>query len=213
MQPLSAIYIGHFFEALQAIHKQTDLSLVIGEKGKTSEIIFDYCKKNMLPLALVGNSQELGEVLTAAKAKEKILFSAGCGILFPQKIIELCSCIVNFHPGDIFTCRGRHPLPFAILKKLPLMAFTAHLIDSEKIDAGPLLAQMFLPIDYNLSYKMNEQALLDVLPIFIESVIVLLSRDNTSFLHWYGRINSPYNKKLEQSILNRIINSENIGEL
>ena len=214
MARIPSIFIGHFFEALQAIHAHTDLAAVIGEKGEISESIKAFCMENNLPLTIVENSDEL--TFFFQKRPElhgRTLFSAGCGILFSQKVIDSCSLVVNFHPGDIFTCRGKHPLPFAILKKLPLMAMTAHVIDSEKIDAGPLIAQIFLPIDYTASYAANEKTLLDSLSGFVTSVIALLVRGTFRAWDWYGVSPSPYNTRLDPAALARILSSDVIGAL
>jgi methionyl-tRNA formyltransferase len=214
MAPVRSIFIGHFYEALQAVHAHTELTAVIGEKGKFPKDMEVFCAKNELPLTLVQDTKEL--VAFWASHQEfhgRIIISAGCGILFSQQIIDSSALIVNFHPGDIFTCRGRHPLPFAIMKKLPQMAISAHVINSEKIDAGPLIAQTFLPIDYKASYAANERMLLRILPGFVASVVALLECNTFHAWDWFNVFPTPYNTRLDKEILTRITGAEVIGAL
>jgi methionyl-tRNA formyltransferase len=174
----------------------------------------DYCARGSLPLHYAAGPAELAALFRGREElRGRTFFSAGCGLLFSQAVIDSCARVVNFHPGDLFTCRGKHPLPFAILKKLPQMCFSAHGIDSEKIDAGPLIAQLFLPIDYSASYAVNERILLAALPDFAASVIALLQTADFKPWPWRDKVKAPYNKKLEPETLTRVLNAKHIGRL
>jgi methionyl-tRNA formyltransferase len=211
---LSSVFMGHFIGALKAVGRLTDLAAVIGEEGKTPTAVQDYCARRSLPLHYVTDSVELSTLFKKRKElRGRTFFSAGCGLLFPQAVIDVCVQVVNFHPGDLFTCRGKHPLPFAILKKLSQMCISAHCIDSEKIDAGPLIARFFMPIDYSTSYAANERILLSALPGFVASVIVLLHAADFKAWSWRNEVTALYNKKLEPDILARVLNSKHIGML
>jgi len=214
MARISSVFIGHFVEALQSVGRLTNLKAVIGEKGKTPPSVQSYCERHSLPLHYVANSTELTALfIEKEELCSRTFFSAGCGLLFAQSVIDACTRVVNFHPGDLFTCRGRHPLPFAILKKLPQMCISAHFIDSEKIDAGPLITRIFLPIDYDASYAANERALLDALPGFTASAIALIQKKNFKPWVWHDKVEAPYNRKLDSETLTCVLNSKHIGML
>lgn len=214
MARLPAVFMGHFVEVLRSVDRHTDLAAVIGEEGKTPASVRAYCVQRSLPLHHVTNSAELAALFVDREELcGRTFFSAGCGVLFPQTVIDTCARVVNFHPGDLFTCRGRHPLPFAILKKLPQMCISAHCIDSEKIDAGPLIARLFLSINYNVSYAANEGVLLSALTGFADSVIALLQREGFKPWSWQEELAAPYNKKLDPETLARVLNSKHIGIL
>lgn len=139
---------------------------------------------------------------------------ASFGLLFSQTLIDRFKQVVNFHPGDVLTCRGRHPLPFAILKKLPLMCITAHLITSEKIDAGPIITQIFMPISYSKSYEFNANILQMVLYGFVRDTLALLCIDGYEPWEWFsGDISSLYNKRLSPEQLGGIIKTGSLREL
>ena len=80
---------------------------------------------------------------------------AGFSYILPQALIDRCCDVVNFHPGIIQHCRGPQPVAAAILRGHARFGVTAHRIDSEAIDAGPILAQRTLDIDYSRSYGAN----------------------------------------------------------
>ena len=80
---------------------------------------------------------------------------AGFSYILPQTLIDRCRDVVNFHPGIIQQCRGPQPVAAAILRGHSRFGVTAHRIDSEAIDAGPILAQRSLDIDYSRSYDAN----------------------------------------------------------
>jgi len=112
--------------------------------------------------------------------------------------------------GDINLCRGRHPLPVAILKGHKSMGATVHLINSEKIDAGPVLAKVLFPIDYRKSYRYNENKLIEVMRLMTGLLLEdYLKKGGFSSYAWDSK-NSVYYKPLNSQILNTIVNSDNL---
>ena len=208
-----SVFMGHFFAALKAVAEATLLEAVLGERDKTPDAIIEFCRAKSIPLLWVKTTDDVERIFKTGQYSGRTMFIAGCGILVSQPVINSCKKVVNFHPGDVFTCRGRHPLPFAITKKLPTMAITAHLIDSERIDAGPLIAQIFMPISYSTSYRANEEMLLSVLENFTLSVIKIISHSEFTPLAWYKPGSSPYNTRLASEDLCRILNSKDISKL
>lgn len=72
-----------------------------------------------------------------------LLFSLHCKQIFPKKLVSNIKCI-NIHPGFLPYNRGWFPQTFSILNKLPIGA-TIHEM-TEKIDLGPIIKQIKVPI-------------------------------------------------------------------
>lgn len=68
-------------------------------------------------------------------------FSASFGRIFKATDIRKFKYLFNLHPGPVSLARGRHPLPFAIKYNHDYIGVTFHQINSESIDAGPILLE------------------------------------------------------------------------
>ena len=97
---------------------------------------------------------------------------ASFGLILKSRFIKKNRFIINFHPGDLPYCRGRHPLPCAIKHSHDFMGVAARLIEDEKIDAGPICCKILVPINYDKDYKYNENILLGFLPLLVDKIMV-----------------------------------------
>ena len=95
------------------------------------------------------------EAVLQTIGKINLCLVAGFSYILPQGMIDRCRDVVNIHPGILQQCRGPQPVAAAILRGHPRFGVTAHRIDSQAIDAGPILAQRSLDIDYSKSYGVN----------------------------------------------------------
>ncbi len=210
---MKTVFIGNFVSVLKVVHSETNLNEVIVEKNNFSDEFQMFCTDKKIKVYEVENLSDIERHLINKNYLDVVCFVASFGIIFSMKIINSFKKIVNFHPGDVFTCRGRHPLPFAIKKRLPMMAITAHYIDSEKIDCGPIIAQQFIPIDYNSDYKYNEKILLSTLEYFSHSVILLMENQFVVKYDWSFNFKSKYNKKLLPHELDEIFNAKKLEDI
>jgi len=96
---------------------------------------------------------------------------ASFATILKQGVIDRCKLILNFHGGLVQSCRGRHPLPSAILNQHKFMGITCHVIDSEKIDEGPVVGQILAPLDYQASFRVNDQRLAAMFPPLARAVL------------------------------------------
>lgn len=203
--------MGHFLSALREIHKHAAPSLVITEDKPSANEVVDYCVKNNIPYAKVKTFSDIS-VATEAFESIDLTVVASFGLILKNEYIRKNRYIVNFHPGDIPACRGRHPLPCAIKYRHEFMGITAHLIQNEKIDAGPICHKVLLPIDYTDSYKGNEKRLLSVLPMMVEKII-------SEFLRTDGltavavKSDGNYYRPLTGEELDRIFNAKTLGDI
>src|SRR3989338_52850 len=208
---MSNIFIGHFGIVLEELLKHIPIDLVIVEDKPANKDVKKICDKNNINCITVSNYNDIVEGVKDTK-NIGLCVVASFGIVFKDQFIKKCKYIVNFHPGDIDICRGRHPLPVAILNKHKTMGITAHLINSEKIDAGPVLAKVLLPIDYGKSYRYNESILFEMLKLLTKFLMGTYSKTGRFIAYEWDYKNSTYFKPLKKEILDRIINSNNLEE-
>jgi len=204
------IYAGNYIEVLQSFHETLGVSIAISEKRNVDSAIVEYCSSNGITLFLAENSAHLDEYLDSLADNIKLCLVASFGLLLKNSFIQKTDWTVNIHPGDLKTCRGRHPLPFAILKGLPLMTLTAHLIEDEKIDNGPVLAELSIPIDYSKSYSSNDANLRSNLSFITNLILSQIKEKGELHTATIDLKNAPYNKRLDADTLNEVMNSENL---
>lgn len=199
------IYIGNYIEVLDTFHRNATVDTVISEKRNVDSRITEYCKKNKITLHLTTSSEELHSFLNKFD-DIGLCIVASFGFLLKESFINNVDWIVNIHPGSLLTSRGRHPLPFAIKKGLTYMTLTAHLIIDEKIDHGPVVAELNIPIDYAQSYKYNEQKIRTTLPFLSKFIIDQFKNENRIVTGLVDLSESPYNERLTGDELKEMMN-------
>ena len=202
------IFAGSYFEVFKNACKKKSVEACIIEKSKVNKSIVDLASRLKIPVFIVTNKLEVEQVVEQFPGR--VLVSASFGIIFSTKSIKACDRVINFHPGDFLYCRGRHPLPLAIIKKIPLMSVTVHEIDSQEIDNGKVLMQASIPIDYLASYKSNEKRLLELIEKVSDFVFSFKNIAEIKSIHVPI---GAYNKKVSKDLLCSIIECENLGNL
>jgi len=206
------VFIGHFSDVLEVIIKYIPISLVLVENKPVNKNIIRICKKKNIKYAIIEDYKSLFNELSHIP-KIELCFIASFGMILKKDLIRKCKYIINFHPGDIEKIRGRHPLPMAIIERQKLMSITVHLIDSEKIDTGPILAKVMVPIDYNSDYKTNEKHLLSFLkPLagYVAKYYLKYQRFNS--YDWNVK-KSEYFNPLDKQKLNHILHAVHLKEI
>jgi methionyl-tRNA formyltransferase len=177
------VFVGAFLDVLKEADRLLGIDLVVVENKPSYQQVLEYSLKNKKRLKDCAPVEEIGARLFAGT---DLLIVASFGRILQDDIIKNAGLILNFHPGVIQKCRGRHPLPCAILSKHSMMGMTCHIIDSKKIDAGPIVAQLQLPINYSKNYRYNEERLRRTLPDLTRNVLkeylVLGEVTNTAWL-------------------------------
>lgn len=204
------IYIGNYIEVLKTFHNSLGVDLAVAEKRNADEEILRYCEKSEIKLFLAESSSHLNSFLNSLGEQMELCIVASFGLLLESNFLKKVNWTVNIHPGSLETCRGRHPLPFAINKGLPFMTVTAHLIENEKIDNGPVVATLSLPIDYEKSYAYNDHKLRANLPFFTELIVTQYKNEGRILTGNLDLSNAPYNKRLEGETLNEMTNAKNL---
>jgi len=206
---MTNIFMGHFSHVLIELLKKIKIDLVLVEDKQTNKKIIKICQKNKIKYLLVNHNKDISKATRNFK-KINLCFVASFSLILKKNFINKCKHIINFHLGDVNICRGRHPLPTTILNGHKSMGITVHLIDSEKIDAGPILAKIILPIDYHKSYKINEKVLLQALePLTCFLIDGYLKKGGFVSYQWCLK-SSSYFKPLEKEVLSKIIEAPNL---
>ncbi len=209
---MQTVFLGNCLEVLRVLHSETRLRFVVMEKSRLSPTIQNFCSSNNIPLSLAETKRDIESLLKDGEARSATCFVANFGIILSEKVIHSFRKVINFHTGDIITCRGRHPLHFAILAKLPTMGVTAHFINSEEIDAGPIIAQIAIPINYNLTFHGNEKIMLSTLESFCRMVLSLISSSDFAPWAWFDTNPSGYNRRLDNETLISVYSSACLKE-
>lgn len=203
------LYIGNYIEVLETFHSDLKVHLVIAEKRKVDERILRYCEVQDIQIEFVETPEDIIKIGAQIKSAT-LCIVASFGLLLKNDFLERIKWVVNIHPGNLRNCRGRHPLPFAIKKGLKFMTLTAHLIESEKFDSGPIIAEVDLPIDYDSSYKVNDRRLRECLP-FMTDFIIRQVRDSGRIISSDVNLStSKYNKRLSLDELEAMMNSKSL---
>lgn len=205
------VYIGHYIEVLRAFTTYKKVDYIIVEAGKYAEDIISHCEKNNIKIIEVKQSIDIVNWIKAEKQRIELCIVASFGLILKNDFINRCDVLINIHPGNFKDCRGRHPLPFAIIKRLENMTITAHLIDSEEIDAGPVIAEFNTPIDYETSYESNYKRLRLLLEPITSYIFNQLSTNIYS-----KRVNienSKYNKRLSNEQLSEILSAQKLKDI
>jgi len=206
------VFMGHFEVVLEElICKGVRIDTVIVENKPINFKVINIARKHNIAFYIVDKYEEIEKIFSKYE-KIDYCFVASFGIILKSKIIKKCNYIINFHPGDVFICRGRHPLPSAILYNYPEMGITVHLIDDERIDAGPILYRLLMPIDYNSSYKFNEMRLLKALKC-LASLVADDIKEKRIVVYKWDPSRSIYFKPLKKEVLQKIINSSRLMEI
>ena len=137
----------------------------------------DITKIFKIPLLTV---EDVNQADFIEKIKQKNIdyfFSAAYPQIFQKSLIDVPQngCI-NFHPSLLPKFRGAHPHFWAIATGEKESGITAHLM-TEKIDAGPIVAQLNFPIK-NLTYSNLYNKLINKTPDLIALVEVFINNGN-----------------------------------
>lgn len=205
------IYIGNYIEVIEHFHKTAGVQIVVSEKRNVDDRIKQFCEKSDVQLYLTETGEDLHEFLLQI-GEIDLCIVASFGFLLNQEFIQKVKWLVNIHPGSLVTCRGRHPLPFAIKKGLPFMTLTAHLILDESIDNGPIIAEMNLPLNYDQSYSDNEKRLRKCLKYLTEIITDQYLKKSHIHANFIDLSKAIYNERLSGEELKKMMNAVNLLE-
>lgn len=204
---IKVLFLGHFATALERACAHFDVVAVgVENLTKGAECAVVAAKRN---IPLVAGQRQNDIVDTVKSHGARGILVASFGRILKHRVIASVKWIVNIHPGLLPECGGRHPLPSAILNRHATMGMTAHFIDDERIDHGPIIARCELPIDYGRSYRANESRLLAELPAMVTRIAEAAS---TGFNKAQKLGERTYFKPVSRETLDAIFSAPTAGE-
>ncbi|HRY85840.1 MAG TPA: formyltransferase family protein [Candidatus Omnitrophota bacterium] len=209
---MANLFMGTFETVLSEVINFIPIDCILAEDKPASAKVVALGKKLGLEVRMFRTYDEL-VAQTGDFKKIGICFIAGFGTILRNDFIQKCDAVVNMHLGDVADCRGRHPLPTAILRKDRMMTATIHLIDSEKIDAGPILGKTSLPIDYDKNYTANEIELLKAAVQLTREVLNQYKRTGSFRGQPWKAPDGSYQPKVPSETLERVFRARTLKEL
>jgi len=104
----------------------------------------------------------------------ELLLSAAFPLVLPQKVLDVPGRgAINFHPSLLPRCRGSHPIFWTLASGESEGGVTAHLMRRE-VDAGPIVAQIPLPLAEEDTYASLYQRAMAASPRLVAEVEAFL---------------------------------------
>jgi methionyl-tRNA formyltransferase len=204
------VFMGAYVDVLRVVNAMIGVQKVLVEKKDSSFWVIEYCNEFNIDYEYVTDGLSIVSAIGGLDVGVAIVGSFG--LILSEEVINKFSSVYNFHPGDVFRVRGRHPLPCTILNGTKSMSMSVHKIDSQKIDSGPLIFQYHMPIDYTISYKENEFRLISGLSFSAEYLCAQIKTGRVPLWHWNPECNTYY-KRLSNETLDSIIHSERLCDI
>jgi methionyl-tRNA formyltransferase len=153
------VFLGTFDGVLEALAEYMHVDQVVSQQGKLRNAKLQWRLQNSgVQWGDVGNRAEFDQWVER-QGRIDLCVVAGFSYILRQPFLDKCGCVINFHPGLLHQCRGPQPVAAAILSGHAEYGVSVHRIDSEAIDAGPIIETRTMPIDYNKTYARNYQAI------------------------------------------------------
>lgn len=153
------VFLGTFDGVLAAMSEHMNVAQVISQHHKLRNArLEDKLKRHGVDWQQLACRTDFDSWI-AAQGPINLCVVAGFSYILPQSLISECTTIINFHPGLLQQCRGPQPVAAAIEAAHRDFGVSVHRIDSEAIDAGPIIDQLSLSTNYEKSYAANYQSI------------------------------------------------------
>jgi len=153
------VFLGTFDGVLAAMSEHMDVAQVRSQHGKLRNARLQHkLQQQGVDWQELDTRADFDNWI-AAQGSIKLCVVAGFSYILPRSLISSCATVINFHPGLLQQCRGPQPVAAAIEAGHQDFGVSVHRIDSEAIDAGPIIEQRIIPINYGTSYGANYQSI------------------------------------------------------
>ncbi len=146
------VYIGNQIDLLRYIHQNFELDFCFIEDAPRNKEALDYCKNNNIKHVICRTSKDLYEYCIQNNIKIDLCISCYLGIILKEGFISQCNKIINIHTGDLTSNRGPQPLYHNVINSDPIATITAHTISNCQIDAGNIIDEVRIPINYESDF-------------------------------------------------------------
>ncbi len=204
------VFLGTYREIFDAAHEVLGIELVIAEDKPSSADVLETAASNGIETRVVGTH---GAWIDALPDSVDTAVVMGFGRRIPSDAIARCGTVVNFHPGIVEINRGRHGLLISALQGHDMMGITCHLIEDEEIDAGPIVAQLRLPIDYDANFDANHARLRHALHPFAADIFNAANKAGRwHAVSWPSR-EAPYFPPLNEAEMKAVFDARRLGDI
>ena len=153
------IFLGSMEWVLELMSRHLDVDLVIAPRGRLRNMRLEKRLRDGGTRWLTIDDAAQYRELIAGLQGINLCVVAGFSRRIDQATIDRCERIINFHPGDLLCCRGPQPLESALLAGHTQLGVCAHLIDSETMDAGPIVARSLFDVRPERGYQWHHSEL------------------------------------------------------
>ena len=154
---MKIIFIGSVLFSKEILEhllkKKIKISLVITKKiniKKSDKVdLKSIAKKNKIPFLYVKKINDKKNIEVIKSYKPDVIFCLGWSELLKEEILKIPKIgTVGYHPSDLPSNRGRHPIIWTLVKGLNTTASTFIFINSG-IDTGDIISKKKIFINFN----------------------------------------------------------------
>ena len=139
---------GYGLKIANVVHYGLDL---LGLKNSYIEGVFQRAKKKTIPTVRFGNVNSPEAIRTIQTYNPDLILCVRPVQILRENLIAACPRIINIHCTLLPRYRGIGGIFQTLLNNETELGCTAHVIDSEKVDAGPIVTRKKLPADQSSS--------------------------------------------------------------
>lgn len=198
------VFMGSLDRVLLAMSEHLPVHTVIAPRGRLRNMRLEKTLRDGgSNWVEVENAQQYLEAV-ADLGEKSCCVVAGFSWRIRQEFIDSSRYVINFHPGDLLSCRGPQPLESALCDGHEIIGVSAHLIDSEEMDVGPILARELIDVNTGKGYHWHKQAVNELCFKLGNELFAEIARDelrqpehwDSAASHWYERPSQETLKRL-----------------
>jgi methionyl-tRNA formyltransferase len=157
------VFFGSYDQLLEAMDQHIAVDIVLAPKGRLRNMRLE---RRLRDRGV--DWRELPDRETFLQCQQELGDLGYCGVggfswRISQSVIDASTLVINCHPGDLLVCRGPQPLAAALIEQHATLGACVHIIDSEAMDSGPLLARELMQVDPTKGYSWHKQQLMRLL--------------------------------------------------
>ncbi len=189
------VFFGSYHQLLEAMDQHLPVDIVLAPKGRLRNMRLE---RRLRDRGV--DWRELPDRETFLQCQQELGTLGYCGVggfswRISQSVVDASVAVINCHPGDLLICRGPQPLAAALVEQHKTLGACVHVIDSEAMDSGPLLARELIQVDPAKGYSWHQQQVMQLLAATAAQVFSQLAAGQTvaetpwavEESHWYPR--------------------------
>ena len=206
------VFLGTYDRILEAMDRHMPVNTVIAPRGSLRNMRLEHRLRERGVEWLEVTDREAFMALQSTLPDPGYCAVAGFSWRIPQSLIDRSKAVINFHPGDLFRCRGPQPIAAGLYYRHPELGACTHLIDSEAIDSGPMLERELVPVNPDRGYSWHKQQVMQLLTGQAERLFAALAGGAILEGHSWDVEASTWHPKLAPAVLQALYTTPSIAE-